>query len=145
MPLYRKETLNKSSQIKLNANSTINGMLELDMENVTIDIIPNSSFQLFTLASGVQLDGTLEGIEPAIPQEGMQWDTAQLFTTGKIYVRTDEYMTQVKNPNSNPALKEYFSLDGQKMTDKNLLHSQLVIERVVGEDGLVTMNKVYIK
>ena len=145
VPLYRKETLNKSSQIKLNANSTINGMLELDMENVTIDIIPNSSFQLFTLANGVQLDGTLEGIEPAIPQEGMQWDTAQLFTTGKIYVRTDEYMTQVKNHNSNPALKEYFSLDGQKMTDKNLLHSQLVIERVVGEDGLVTMNKVYIK
>ena len=145
VPLYKKETLNKAPQFKLNANSTIKGTLVLDMENVTVDIVPNSSFQLFSLAKGIVLDGALEGIEPAIPQEGMQWDTSQLFSTGKIYVRTDEYMTHVKSLESYPDHVEYYTLDGQKSVAIGSAKSQLLIERTVKTDGSVSVNKVYVK
>lgn len=145
VPIYKKEVLNKSSQIKFNSNSTINGTLVLDTENISVDIVPNSSFQLFSLANGVTIDGALESIEPAVPQVGMQWDTSQLFTTGKLYVRTDEYMTEIRNQTLRPLSVEYYTLGGQKTTDKEQVKSNLQIERVIREDGSITTNKIYTK
>lgn len=135
IPLYRKETLNSNPKIKLSGNCTMDGMLHLDMTNVTIPLLANSSFQLFTLASGAKLSGTLQGIEPAIPQEGMQWDTSELFTTGKLYIRTDEYMTSVYPSATDPVRVEYYDMCGLRTTPDA---RQCIVRKVYADGSTVT-------
>lgn len=139
IPLYRKETLNSCPSIKFGGATTMNGTLKLDMTNVTIDLIPNSSFALFSLASGVKLSGTIEAIEPAIPQEGLQWDTSSLFTTGRIYLRTDDYMNSIATATTEPVRVEYIGLDGTAVGPS----AELCIVRKYYDDGTVRTEKRY--
>ena len=139
IPLYRKETLNSCPSIKFGGATTMNGTLKFDMTNVTIDLIPNSSFALFSLASGVKLSGTIEAIEPAIPQEGLQWDTSSLFTTGRIYLRTDDYMNSIATATTEPVRVEYIGLDGTAVGPS----AELCIVRKYYDDGTVRTEKRY--
>lgn len=61
--------------------------LRLDIESGEENIVEGTSFYLFNMAnvSGVTGDG-FTTIEPAVPGEGLAWDTSNLLTTGRLNV-----------------------------------------------------------
>ncbi len=145
VPLYRKQILNNAARIKFAANSTLNGTLELDMTDVTIDIPNNSSFTVFTFAPGVTLSGSISAVEPAEPSETQEWDLSELFTTGKIYVREKGY-TALPQVSVVPVSEQYFSLEGLPlgMEPPYTGSPALFIVKKKYQDGSVRIEKVMV-
>ncbi len=86
--LYSKESVNRASKIKFGGATNINdAILQLDMTNVTDELVPNSVFTVFDVPSAKSVKGNFREIVPAVPAEGLVWDTSLLFSNGKLYVR----------------------------------------------------------
>jgi autotransporter-associated beta strand protein len=145
VPLNRKQILNNAAKIKFAANSTLNGTLKLDMTDVTIDIPNNSSFAIFSIASGVTLSGSISAVEPAQPSETQEWDLSELFTTGRIYIREKGY-TALPKVNVVPVSEQYFSLDGVSlgMEPPHTGSLALFIVKKKYQDGSVRFEKVMV-
>ena len=60
-------------------------ILELDMSNVTKALTKGNYFTVFATVP-TTVSGSFATIEPAVPAEGLKWDTSSLFTDGKIYI-----------------------------------------------------------
>jgi hypothetical protein len=71
--------------------------LRLEFESGEESIVEGTSFYLFNMAnvSGVNGDGFIT-IEPAVPGEGLAWDTSNLLTTGRLNVVSAEAIADVE-------------------------------------------------
>ena len=88
VPLYSKEAVNRASKIKFGGSTTItDAILQLDMANVTDELVPNSAFTVFDVPSATAVRGSFREVVPAVPAEGLVWDTSSLLSEGKLYVR----------------------------------------------------------
>ena len=87
VPIART-SVNRASKIKFGGTTTItDAVLELDMTEVTSELVVNSSFTIFDIPSSASITGNFKEIVPAVPAEGLVWDISTLLTDGKIYVR----------------------------------------------------------
>lgn len=64
---------------------TTNGTLHIDVVDGKLQ-----AGDVFSLLSASSYAGTFTSIEPEIPDEGLAWDTSQLFTKGQLRVVSDE-------------------------------------------------------
>ncbi len=145
LPLYRKQTLNYASKIKFGANSTLNGILRLNMTEVSIDIPDNSSFTLFTIPSGVTLSGSITAVEPARPSATQVWDLSELLTSGKIYIRPAE-PDALRQSAIEPVSVQYFDLCGRRLPAMPSHDTpQLVLARKFFADGSIKTEKIRIQ
>lgn len=88
VPIARPLSLNRASKIKFGGSTTItDAVLQLDMTEVVADLVVNSSFTIFDLSSATSIKGNFKEIIPAVPAEGLAWDTSSLLTDGKLYIR----------------------------------------------------------
>lgn len=88
VPIARPLSLNRASKIKFGGSTTItDAVLQLDMTEVVADLVVNSSFTIFDLSSATSIKGNFKEIIPAVPAEGLAWDTSSLLTNGKLYIR----------------------------------------------------------
>ena len=89
IPLIANKGCYNSNQIKVAGSFSINdGVLCLNMDSVVTAIPDDTSFQVFNTISGAAVSGTgFATILPETPSATQKWDTSELMTTGKIYVR----------------------------------------------------------
>lgn len=87
-PLYCDASAARCNQIRVTGALAINGaILVLDLSRAT-SIPDNQEFTLFNTIGLATISGTgFASIEPAQPSATQVWDTSELLTTGKIYVR----------------------------------------------------------
>ena len=143
VPLYRKETLNRASQIKFGAASSLRGTLKLDMTDVTIDIPDDSYFTIFNISSGVSLSGGFTAVEPSVPGPGQKWDLSELLTTGRIYVRSESY-SALERVEAEVVSVRYYTLIGQEVAEPEaLVGRQLLLRRSLRADGTVRTEKIW--
>jgi hypothetical protein len=116
IPLSAKDGSCTCNQIKVTGNFVINdGVLSLNMDNVTTSIPDDTSFSVFNTITGATVSGTgFTAISPATPSATQVWDTSELLTTGKIYVRnmaTGIGKVNVESDNNAPK----YDLGGRKV------------------------------
>ena len=98
VPIARPRSLNRASKIQFIGTTTIkDAILQLDMTEVVTELEANSSFAIFDLSTATSFTGNFKEIVPAVPAEGLVWDTSSLFTTGKIYVREASGIEKVED------------------------------------------------
>ena len=98
VPLSRTASLNRASKIKFGGITKItDAILQLDMTDVIADLVVNSSFTIFDVSSATSITGNFKEIVPAVPAEGLVWDTSSLLTDGKIYIRDASGIQAVTN------------------------------------------------
>lgn len=87
-PLYTDATSARCNQIRVTGALAINdATLVLDLSRAT-SIADDQAFTLFNTIGLATVSGTgFSSIEPAQPSATQVWDTSELLTTGKIYVR----------------------------------------------------------
>lgn len=86
--LSRLGTLNRASKIKFGAATTItDAILQLDLTDYDAEFEPDTYFTIFDVPSSRAVKGSIAEIVPAVPAEGLVWDTSSLFTDGRLYVR----------------------------------------------------------
>ncbi len=89
VPLAVTGALALCNKIKVGGTLNLSGaVLVLDMEEAQ-DIPDGKSFTLFDLSSATVTGTGFASIEPARPSDTQVWDTSELLTTGRIYVRND--------------------------------------------------------
>ncbi len=76
---------------KLNVTGVmaINGAtLNLEIESGWENVKPGTVFNLFTMTDVTSVTGEgITAIEPAVPGEGLEWDSSKLLETGRLYVK----------------------------------------------------------
>ena len=122
--------------VKLVGNVTL--QLSTDGETVDAPAI-GKTYQLFTLpATGIS--GTFSEILPAVPAEGMAWDTSELYTKGVLKVVEGE-TDGIGGVNRYDADKaEFFQLSGERVVVPT--KGSIYILRTTTDDGRVTTRKV---
>ena len=112
--LSRLSTLNRASRIKFGASTTItDAILQLDMSHYDGDIKPDSYFTIFEVSSSSAVKGSFAEIIPAVPAEGLEWDTSELLTKGRLYVRS---ATGISMPTAHSRWPtDYYDLQGRKI------------------------------
>lgn len=81
----------KSNKIGITGNAKFNGILKLNMDNILYDLSSGNYFDIFILNKAT-VTGTFTAIYPEVPAEGLIWDTSQLYSTGRLYVRDKGYV-----------------------------------------------------
>ena len=117
-----------------------NVTLQLSTDGETVDAPAiGKTYQLFTLpATGIS--GTFSEILPAVPAEGMAWDTSELYTKGVLKVVEGE-TDGIGGVNRYDADKaEFFQLSGERVVVPT--KGSIYILRTTTDDGRVTTRKV---
>lgn len=121
IPLYHLKTSYSQNNVKFSSSLTIadGATLELDMINVK-DIEDGAYFTIFAGVPAT-LNGQFTTILPEKPAEGFLWDTSDLYTTGRLYIKADP--TGVKDVKAETADKAQqhaaddalYNISGQKV------------------------------
>jgi autotransporter-associated beta strand protein len=93
IPLVKTSaTTRKANKIAVTGGTTtLSGTLNLNMDGITSAIAKDDYFDIFSF-TGSTVTGTFTTISPDIPDVGLIWDTSNLYTTGRIYVREEGYV-----------------------------------------------------
>jgi autotransporter-associated beta strand protein len=102
IPLYKNTANVKlSNKIALTGGTTtFDGILSLQMDSVTSPLVKDDYFDVFTFTNAT-LSGAFNSILPATPGSGLIWDASQLYTTGRLYVREEGYVSLESNTMSD--------------------------------------------
>ena len=77
---------------KMNVTGAMNidgATLNLEFESGMENMKPGTVFYIFSMSGVTNVTGEgFTAIEPAVPGEGLEWDTNKLFTEGRLYVKT---------------------------------------------------------
>ncbi len=90
IPLTNAGNFPRSNKLKVTGTFVVNdGILSLDMEQAS-NIADGKAFTIFDLSSATVSGTGFTQILPERPSATQVWDTSELLTTGRIYVRSDE-------------------------------------------------------
>lgn len=89
IPLYRQSALYRQNNVKFGSTLELvdSVALELDMANVK-ELEDGGAFTIFAKVP-TTITGTFGAIIPERPSESLLWDTTDLYTKGKLYVKKD--------------------------------------------------------
>jgi len=139
IPLYHLSTLYRQNNVKFGSTLTIaDGVtLELDMANVK-DLEDGAAFTVFATAP-TNVTGKFTTITPEVPAPGFVWDTTDLYTKGKLYVKANADGVKAVKPASD-------TTDAKRHNGANGLYN--ISGQKVGKDykGIVVSDsKKYVK
>ena len=103
-----------------------------------INCCARTEYQIFKLSGG-KISGTFKEIQPAIPGEGLTWDTSELYSAGKLKVAGSTVGIQSATSTASPLRVEYYSLSGQRITAPE---KGICIMRTIMQDGSIISQKV---
>ena len=87
IPLTTAGNFPRANKLKVVGTCNIsNAVLSLDVAEVT-QVADDKSFTIFDLSSATVTGAGFARIEPARPSPTQEWDTSELLTTGRLYVR----------------------------------------------------------
>ena len=90
VPLNYENGVARSNTFRLGTMNIAEGaILQLDMQISAMGVPNDTRFTIFADAGNIQ--GTFDTLMPATPGEGQEWDLADLYTEGVIYVREEGY------------------------------------------------------
>ncbi|MCD8211342.1 MAG: autotransporter-associated beta strand repeat-containing protein, partial [Prevotella sp.] len=121
IPLYLDEGTAKSNSLSVSGAFAINGAtLSLNMANVNGSLEDDQAFQVFDV-SGATISGeAFKEISPESPSDTQQWDTTELFPSGKIYVRSEDWVAgidKVTLDDENNSNAPKYDLSGKRIND----------------------------
>lgn len=114
IPLYHLKTSYSQNNVKFSSALTLADDVTLELDMANVKDIENGAY--FTILSGVPatLTGTFKTILPEKPAEGFVWDTTDLYTTGRLYIKADA--TGVKGVEAETADKaQHATADGDAL------------------------------
>ena len=120
-------TLGSSSVLQINGGEQFEEVPEAGTE-----------YQIFKLSGG-RISGTFKEIQPAIPGEGLEWDTSELYTAGKLKVIASPVGIQSAASAASPLRVEYYTMSGQRIAAPE---KGICIMRTIMQDGSIISRKV---
>jgi len=108
-----------NSRIQITGAFAINdGTLSLDMDSIKTAISDDTGFTLFNSMGLSTVSGTgFTTIIPATPSDTQVWDTSKLLTSGIIYVRSADGITNVSVNKSNAPVYDLNGIQVKTMHD----------------------------
>jgi autotransporter-associated beta strand protein len=131
----------KSNSITLKGSTTLGASSVLQINGgEQFEEAPEAGteYQIFKLSGG-KISGTFKEIQPAIPGEGLTWDTSELYSAGKLKVAGSTVGIQSATSTASPLRVEYYSLSGQRITAPE---KGICIMRTIMQDGSIISQKV---
>ena len=131
----------KSNAITVRAATTIgaDAVLQFNGGELTEKPMNGVEYKVFTISGG-SITGQFKEIQPATPGEGLKWDVTNLYTRGTVKVVVDDEGAGIHTQSTaNPARKEYFTLDGTKVSEPV---KGMYVLRTTAADGKTTTKKV---
>ena len=131
----------KSNNITLKGSTTLGASSVLQINGGEgFEEVPEAGteYQIFKLSGG-KISGTFKEIQPAIPGEGLTWDTSELYSAGKLKVAGSTVGIQSAASAASPLRVEYYSLSGQRITAPE---KGICIMRTIMQDGSIISQKV---
>ena len=131
----------KSNSITLKGSTTLGASSVLQINGGEgFEEVPEAGteYQIFKLSGG-KISGTFKEIQPAIPGEGLTWDTSELYSAGKLKVAGSTVGIQSATSAASPLRVEYYSLSGQRITAPE---KGICIMRTIMQDGSIISQKV---
>ena len=131
----------KSNAITLRAATTIgtDAVLQFNGGELTERPMIGTEYKVFTISGG-SITGQFKEIQPATPGEGLKWDITNLYTKGTVKVAVDGDSSGISTQSvANTVRKEYFTLDGNKVSKPS---TGLYLLRTTSADGKTTTKKV---
>ena len=74
-------------------------VLKIDMSKCEEELTEDCEFKLFDLSNTTSISGTIDRVEPAVPANGLEWDTSELLTTGILKVTQANAISKTKKEN----------------------------------------------
>lgn len=113
LPIYSRDNACRANQIAVKS-VTINGAtLVVNMERVT-SIPDNQAFEVFSGLTTVSGSG-FAAIEPAQPSPTQEWDTTELLTKGRLYVRPAGTAAAIGSVGADAPHHPRYSLQGVRV------------------------------
>ncbi len=131
----------KSNSITLKGSTTLGASSVLQINGgEQFEEAPEAGteYQIFKFSGG-KISGTFKEIQPAIPGEGLTWDTSELYSAGKLKVAGSTVGIQSATSTASPLRVEYYSLSGQRITAPE---KGICIMRTIMQDGSIISQKV---
>ena len=131
----------KSNSITLKGSTTLGASSVLQINGgEQFEEAPDAGteYQIFKLSGG-KISGTFKEIQPAIPGEGLTWDTSELYSAGKLKVAGSTVGIQSAASAASPLRVEYYSLSGQRIAAPE---KGICIMRTIMQDGSIISQKV---
>ena len=131
----------KSNNITLKATATLGASSVLQINGgEQFEEVPEAGteYQIFKLSGG-RISGTFKEIQPAIPGEGLTWDTSELYSAGKLKVAGSTVGIQSATSAASPLRVEYYTLSGQRIASPE---KGICIMRTIMQDGSIISRKV---
>ena len=131
----------KSNSITLKGSTTLGASSVLQINGgEQFEEAPDAGteYQIFKLSGG-KISGTFKEIQPAIPGEGLTWDTSELYSAGKLKVAGSTVGIQSATSAASPLRVEYYSLSGQRIAAPE---KGICIMRTIMQDGSIISQKV---
>ncbi len=121
IPLYLDEGTARSNSLSVSGAFAINGAtLSLNMANVSGSLEDDQAFQVFDVSGAtISGEGFIE-ISPERPSDTQQWDTTELLTSGKIYVRSEDWVAGINTvtlDEENNSNAPKYDLSGKRIND----------------------------
>ncbi len=114
VPLYSDLETGKSNKIKVTGAFVINdAVLNLNVTKAE-DIADDQEFTIFDLATATVSGTGFTTILPEVPSGTQYWDTKELLTTGKIYVRNNKTSIDGVNADTEKDAPKY-DINGRRV------------------------------
>ncbi len=101
IPLYRKSAMYRQNNIMFMSTSlNIAEGVTLELDMVNVDEVEDGGYFTIFGTKPTSVTGTFTTIVPEKPAEGFVWDTTDLYTTGKLYIKAEGGSSE--NPGETP-------------------------------------------
>jgi autotransporter-associated beta strand protein len=171
IPIYKNaSSVKKANKIAITGTAALNGVLSIKMDSVSNPLAKDDYFDIFSFTNAT-LSGVFTSITPSTPGSGLIWDTSELYTSGRLYVREEGYVSletttlstirvyptvtsgtlYVSVPSDNQIEGSVFnghgdfittvSLTGSSVLDVSAYSAGVYVLRLVDKDGATVIRK----
>lgn len=81
----------KSNKLAVTGSLLLDGELNFQIDTL-YHLVAGDYFDILDLTNTTSISGAFDNIVPEVPRAGLKWDVSQLNTTGRIYVRNENYV-----------------------------------------------------
>lgn len=132
----------KSNAITLKSTTTLSSTSVLQINGgEQFEEVPEAGtvYEIFKFSGSGKITGTFSEIQPAIPGEGLTWDTSELYSAGKLKVVGGTVGIEAAKSGTTPLRVEYYNMSGQRIAAPE---KGISIMRTIMQDGRSTSKKV---